>query len=75
MINGLFTSDDFGMSLHQNSECYVKLDDINRFVKEGIVNVDKNKLMDWKFDNRVKYNADSLTREEAMMLCIASGMI
>lgn len=75
MTNGLFTSDDFGMSLHKDGQCYVRLDDLNKFVKQEIITVDECKLIDWKFDTRVKYNINSLTREEAMMLCVASGMI
>lgn len=57
--------DDFNMSMGTPNGIFVRLEEINKMIACGVLSVDKDKLLDYKFDTTVMYSGN---REDAFEL-------
>lgn len=61
-------ANDFNMVQSDANGQFVKISEINKMIKYGVISVDREKLKEYKFDTTVIYNKEKMTREEAMKL-------
>lgn len=57
--------EDFNMSLCNSNGTFVKLEEINKMISDGVLNVNEEKLLRYKFDSSVIYTGD---RDDAFNL-------
>lgn len=57
--------EDFNMSESNSNGIFVRLEEINKMIAYGVLSVDKEKLLDYKFDTTVMYSG---SREDAFEL-------
>lgn len=65
MEGGHMQREDFNMSLCNSNGTFVKLEEINKMISDGVLNVNEEKLLRYKFDSSVIYTGD---RDEAFNL-------
>lgn len=66
-MNNIFAS-DFNMVESNLNGQFVRLSEINNMIKYGAINIDREKLEEYKFDTRVVYDKDKHSREDVMRL-------
>lgn len=66
-MNKLYTN-DFNMVSSNSNGQFVRISEINKMIECGVIQVDRQKLKEYKFDTSVIYDKEKYTREEAMKL-------
>lgn len=65
-------ADDFNMSeLNENGQ-FVRISELNDMIERGVIEVDHQKLQEYKFDTRVMYDRSQHAREEIMKIWCAN---
>lgn len=63
---------DFNMVQSDANGQFVRISEINKMIEYGAIQVDRDKLKEYKFDTTVTYDKEKYTREEAMKLWYGS---
>lgn len=61
-------AEDFNMSESNQNEEFVRISELNKMIECGAIQIDRQKIEEYKFDTRVTYDKNKYTREEAMKL-------
>ena len=61
-------AEDFNMSKSNPNGEFVRISELNKMIECGAIQIDRQKIEEYKFDTRVTYDKNKYTREEAMKL-------
>lgn len=59
-------TEDFNMVESNPNGQFVRISELNKMIECGAIQIDRQKIKEYKFDTTVIYNKDKYTREEAM---------
>lgn len=59
---------DFNMVESNQNGQFVRISELNKMIEYGAIQINRQKIQEYKFDTRVTYDKDKYTREEAMKL-------
>lgn len=63
--SGPFVATDFNYFISEYNHPLVKLEEINKMIEYGVLTLDEDKLLEYKFDTTVSYNKERYTKDEA----------
>ena len=61
-------AEDFNMVESNPNGQFVRISELNKMIEYGAIQINRQKIQEYKFDTRVTYDEDKYTREEAMKL-------
>lgn len=61
-------SDDFNMVESNINGRFVRIEELNKMIECGVIKIDKEKLLEYKFDNTVNYNKNISKEKKKLMI-------
>lgn len=61
-------AEDFNMSESNPNGQFVRISELNKMIECGAIQINRQKIEEYKFDTRVTYDKDKYSREEAMKI-------
>lgn len=61
-------AEDFNMSESNPNGQFVRVSELNKMIEYGAIQINRQKIEEYKFDTRVTYDKEKYTREEATKL-------
>lgn len=67
-MNDKLSSKDFNVVVSDSNDQFVRISELNQMIKYGAIQIDRNKMREYKFDTTVKYDKQKHDREHIMKI-------